>query len=409
MSLASIYLTILLSAAGALRAQDTATPKPALEHVLGTVTAVDGATHTITVKEDKTGTTHTILLTGTKTLLKVEPGAKDLKSAVRITADDLQTGDRVDVRGAKAEDNPNALAARSVVLMSGRALQQAHQAQAAEWQHSTAGVVTSVDSASGKIGINVKAAEGAKSIAIQTSPQTEFTRYAPENPKTPAPSQIDQVQVGDHVRVIGDTSADGAAIAARRVYSGAFRTISGTIASIGPDGKSVTVKDLASKKPVQISLQEEAAVRKLPPMMAMMLARRFNPGYKPAEGQAARPARPTEEPGSAGSPVGANGPGGAGGPAADRGPRMGGNGAGPRRGNGDISALLERAPKIALSDLKQGDAVVVSGVATGTGNTQMLATSVIAGVEPILESAPQRQGGQNLGGDWGLGEISPPQ
>lgn len=84
-------------------------------------------------------------------------------------------------------------------------------------------------------------------------------------------------------------------------------------------------------------------------------------------------------------------------------------GAGPRRGNGDISALLERAPKITLSDLKQGDAVVISGVATGSDNTRLLASSVIAGVEPILESAPQRQGAQNLGGDWGLGEISPPQ
>src|SRR5690242_10935368 len=393
MSLASIYLTILLLlAAGGLWAQDTATPKPALEHVLGTVTAVDAATHTITVKEDKTGTSHTILLAGTKTLLKVEPGAKDLKSAVRITADDLQIGDRVDVRGAKAEDNPNALAAKSVVLMSGRALQQAHQAQAAEWQHSTAGVVTSVDPASGKIGINVKAAEGAKSVAIQTTAQTEFTRYAPENPKTPAPSQINQVQIGDQVRVIGDASADGTAIAARRVYSGAFRTISGTIVSVGSDGKSATVKDLASKKPVQISLQEEAAVRKLPPMMAMMLARRFNPGYKPAEGQT----RPTDE------------PSGTGGPSGDRGPHMGANGAGPRRANGDISALLERAPTVALSDLKQGDAVVISGAVTGTGNAQLLATSVIAGVEPILESAP-RQGAQNLGGDWGLGEISPPQ
>ena len=376
-----------------MRAQDNAAPKPALEHVLGTVTAVDAATHTITVKEDKSATSHTILLAGTKTLLKVEPGAKDLKSAVRITADDLQTGDRVDIRASKAEDNPNALAARSVVLMSGRALQQAHQAQAAEWQHSTAGVVTLVDPASGKIGATVKTPEGAKGIAIQTTAQTEFTRYAPENPKTPAPSQIGQIQIGDQVRVIGEASADGAAIAARRVYSGAFRTISGTITAVGSDGKSVTVKDLASKKPVQISLQEEAAVRKLPPMMAMMLARRFNPGYKPAAGQAAGGAAPSGEPGGAGG---------------ERVPRMNG-GAGPRRGNGDISTLLERAPKIALSDLKQGDAVVISGVATGSDNTRLLASSVIAGVEPILESAPQRQGAQNLGGDWGLGEISPPQ
>lgn len=402
-SLIPIYLTLLFTSAAGLPAQDNVASKPALEHVLGTVTAVDATTHTITVKEDKTDASHTILLAGTKTLLKVEPGAKDLKSAVRITADDLQAGDRVDIRGAKAVDNPNALAAKSVVLMSGRSLQQAHQAQAAEWQHSTAGVVTSIDPASGKIDASVKTTEGAKSVAIQTTAQTEFTRYSPENPKTPAPSQIGQIQIGDQVRVVGDASTDGTAIAARRIYSGAFRTISGTVASIGSDGKSVTVKDLASKKPVQISLQEEAAVRKLSPMMAMMLARRFNPGYKPAAGQAAGGgAPPSGEPGGASSPGGATGPGN------DRGPRMNG-GAGPRRGNGDISALLERAPKITLSDLKQGDAVVISGVATGSDNTRLLASSVIAGVEPILESAPQRQGAQNLGGDWGLGEIPPPQ
>jgi hypothetical protein len=386
---ASTCLVLPIVLAFGLNAQDTQTSKQALEHVIGTVTAVDSTAHTVTVKEDKTGTSQTILLAGTKTLLKVEPGAKDLKNAVRITADDLQAGDRVDVRGPKAEDNPNALAAKSVVLMSGRDLQQAHQAQAAEWQHSTAGVVTSVDSASGKINATMKTAEGPKPVAIETTAQTEFTRYAPENPKTPAPSQLTQIQVGDQVRVIGDKSADQATIAARKVYSGAFRTISGTVTQVGADGKSVLVKDLASKKAVSISLEDEASVRRLPPMMAMMLARRFNPGYKPAEGAA-----------SGGAP--AAGGSGERTPGERGGPRMGG-------GNGDISLLLEHAPKIALSDLKQGDAVVVSGVATGADNTRLAASNVIAGVEPILQSAPQRQGGQNLGGDWGLGEISAPQ
>jgi len=40
--------------------------------------------------------------------------------------------------------------------------------------------------------------------------------------------------------------------------------------------------------------------------------------------------------------------------------------------------------------------VVISGAATGADNTRLLATNVIAGVEPILQSAPQRQGGQSL-------------
>jgi hypothetical protein len=75
--------------------------------------------------------------------------------------------------------------------------------------------------------------------------------------------------------------------------------------------------------------------------------------------------------------------------------------------SGDISQMLERIPKIAVTELKPGDALVVSGVATGTDNSKLVATTLIAGVEPILQSAPQRQ--NSMGSDWGLGEMSVPQ
>jgi hypothetical protein len=77
--------------------------------------------------------------------------------------------------------------------------------------------------------------------------------------------------------------------------------------------------------------------------------------------------------------------------------------------SGDISQMLERVPKIPLSDLKPGDALVVSGVSLVADNSKLLATGLIAGVEPILQSAPQRQ--NSTGGDWGLGggEMAAPQ
>jgi hypothetical protein len=360
--------------------------KQPLEHVLGAVTAVDNGAHTVTVKEDKSGSSRTILLADTKTLLKVEPGAKDLKSAVRIVADDLQVGDRVDVRGLKTEA-VDTLAAKSVVLMSARDLQQAHQAQAAAWQHSTAGMVTALDASMGKITLNVRSAEGPKPVGIETSKATEFTRYAPENPKIPAASQIAQIQAGDQVRVIGEKSEDGSTIKAQRVYSGAFRTLSATISAIAADGKSVTVKELATKKLVEIALNEETAIRKLPAPMAMMLARRFNPNFKAPEGAAAA---------------------GGGAPTTNARPPEAAAGHGGGQHSDDISQMLEHIPKIPLADLKQGDAVVISGVALGADNSRLLASSMIAGVEPILQSAPQRQG-QSLGGDWGLGEMAVPQ
>lgn len=71
--------------------------------------------------------------------------------------------------------------------------------------------------------------------------------------------------------------------------------------------------------------------------------------------------------------------------------------------------MIANVPKIAVSDLKPGDAIIVSGAATSADNSHLIATNIIAGVEPILRAAPARQGTQSMG-DWGLGDIAaPPQ
>ena len=66
--------------------------------------------------------------------------------------------------------------------------------------------------------------------------------------------------------------------------------------------------------------------------------------------------------------------------------------------SGDLSQVLDRLPKISLADLKPGDAVVVSGSPAAAAKASLLATSVIAGVEPIFQAAPGKQA-QSLG-DW---------
>jgi transcription antitermination factor NusG len=387
--------------------QDASSPagKAPLDHVLGTIKSVDQAAHTVTVQEDKTGTEHLIQLANTKTILKVEPTAKDLKSAVRITANDLNVGDRVDVRGTKLDDAPTTMSARSLILMSGRDLAQTHEQQAAAWARATLGRVTAVDPASGAITANVTAAGATTSVTVQTSSSTEFSRYSPDIGKA-APSQMAQIQVGDRLKVIGDKSADGASITAQKVYSGAFRTFPATVSALGSDGKSMTVKDLASKKDVNIALGGDVSIHKLPPMMAGFLARRLNPSAAAAgtgaangagHGGAAAPANGGGSGQAGGMPGGAGGPPGAGGP-------------GMTGGRGDISQMIERTPTITLADLKPGDAVVISGVTTGGDNSHVLANTIIAGVEPILQAAPaQRGGGRDVGGDWGLGEMSMPQ
>ncbi|MBV8068742.1 MAG: hypothetical protein JO270_02475, partial [Acidobacteriaceae bacterium] len=195
------YCILLLAALSLMaaigEAQDAAAPAKGLINVIGTVTAVDTAAPTITVKEDKTGTERIIQLANTRTLIKVSPGAKDLKSGTRITADDLQPGDRVDVRGTPAGDTPNSIAARAVILMSARDLQSARQAQAAAWLHSTSGVVNSIDPSAEKLTITTRTPEGPKPLIVETSKETQFTRYSPQTPAVPVPSSFSDIQPGD--------------------------------------------------------------------------------------------------------------------------------------------------------------------------------------------------------------------
>jgi hypothetical protein len=68
--------------------------------------------------------------------------------------------------------------------------------------------------------------------------------------------------------------------------------------------------------------------------------------------------------------------------------------------NGDMSQLIETLPKISATDLKAGDAVIVSATPIDNDKLHLLAANVIAGVEPIFQSASPRQM-QSLG-DWGL-------
>lgn len=405
-------LAVIVSCCAVLAAQDAQTPatsKPT-EHVLGTVSAIDQAAHTITVKEDKTGTEQKIQLANTRTLLKVPPTAKDLKSATRITANDLAVGDRVDVRGFKAPDDPNAVAARSVVLMSARDLEAAHQAEAAAWQHSTGGLVDSVDPASGKLTVTTRTPEGPKTVEVDASKDTQFTRYSPAAPKTPVPSQLSEIKPGDQVRIIGQMNPENTVLTAQKIYSGAFRTIGGTVSSVSPDGKEITLKAAGTNQPVEVSLNADSTVRKLPPEMALRLAMRLNPTYKATPGAAPGPGRQAAGAppygAKAGEQPGGNGSSGAWRQRAGTG-EGGGTAGGPARaGGGNLAALLERVPPISVSDLKPGDAVIVAGVAPGEDNSHLIATNVIAGAEAILHAAPPRNGqSQNL--NWDLGMQAP--
>lgn len=73
-----------------------------------------------------------------------------------------------------------------------------------------------------------------------------------------------------------------------------------------------------------------------------------------------------------------------------------------RRGNGDLSQMLNRLPTESVTDLKKGDAVMVVATEPTPGATTVSAITLLSGVEPILTANPN--GGVDLGG-WNMGEA----
>jgi hypothetical protein len=383
-----------------LLAQASPQAHAALDQVLGTVTAVNTGDKTFTIKQDKTGTEYSISAANARRLLKVPPGEKDLKKAQPITAAQIAVGDRLLARGHKDASAPK-LDAEIVLVMTSGDLQQKHQAELEDWQkRGNRGVITAIDEASHSVVMAARTPEGTKTITVTTSPETKFTRYASASAKysDAKPSSFSELKAGDELRVLGNSSNGGTDVAAEQIISGAFKTIAATIVSVEPDGKQLQVTDLQTKQPITVALTPDSSVRRLPPAMAAGLARRFNANSKPAANGETPPAGGTEQSSphrrNMEQPPTPNAP-----PAA---------GAGPGRGgfSGDLSKDVEQLPKISASDLKPGDAVVISG-GVGDDKSHLTAINIIAGVEPLFASAPSKAGRSAALGMWNLDVGTP--
>jgi hypothetical protein len=318
---------------------------------------------------------------------------------------DLQPGDRILVRGTLG-DGGKSLVAVSVIAMQQADLAEKHAHEREEWQrHGVGGLVTGVDASAGTVQLDTSALGANKNVTVTVAKTTVLRRYAPGsvNFDDASAAPIDQIKVGDQLRARGSRIADGNTLAADEVVSGSFRNIAGTVISIDAANGTITVNDLATKKPVLVKVPATSQLKKLPQPMAQRIAARLkgNSGEASPAGAGGAATAPAGQ-GSAGAAASATGervarrgePGGANG-------SNGASGAsGDRQGNGgDLQQSIARMPAATLSDLQKGDAVMI--VATSdSGTASTTAITLLAGVEPILQASPN--GGQSILTPWSL-------
>ena len=355
------------------QAQPAASNAGARSQVIGQVTSLDAASRHIVLKDDRGGALSVSVAENTP-VLRIPPGETDLKKATKIAFGEIASGDRVLAVGAKSDDGKE-MQARTLVIMSKADIAQMQQREQQDWQtRGTAGTVTAIDAAAKTL--TVKA--GQKTLTIQTEDKTEFRRYAPDSVKfsDSLASTLAEIRSGDQVRVLGNKSEDGSSVKAERIISGSFRQIAATISALNAEAGEIRVTDLANKKPVTITVNSSSVLKKLPTFLAARLSQRYQPG----EANNAPGAPP------AGGPGAGAGPGG--------------------RGGQDLGQVLDRLPAVALSDLKPGDAIMVSGSA-GSDAGRLTAISLLAGVEPLLTASPNAA--RDIMAGWNFGGESAPE
>jgi uncharacterized protein DUF5666 len=368
----------------------------ALVRRLGAIKAING--NTITLAPDS-GADITVNIQPSAKLLRIAPGAKDLKDATPVQLRELQTGDRVRVRGQGSPDG--SIAALEVIVMARTDIEARRQQDQQDWQkRGLGGIVSSVDPASNSVTISVTGFSGKKDIVIRSASNTVIRRYAPDSVKfdNAKPSTLAEIHPGDQLRARGDRSADGSSMQAEEVVTGSFRNIAGTVISFDANSGTINVQDLLTKKPVTVKVTSESQLHQLPPEFAQRIAMRLKGGMPPgtpgaaASGGAAAnggDTGPSRRPaGATGSSVGTAGTNG------------GGMAGGTHAGGGGFEQMLNRMPALSLADLHKGDAILV--VATEGNSSASTAITLLSGVEPILQAAPSASQAMMLT-PWSLG------
>ncbi len=383
-TISALALSVLLIAAPRFSfgqqndaAQQAAAPKKT--RLVGVVKSINGNTVTLTTDA---GADISVTILPTTRLMRTVPGQADLKLAATIQLSEVQVGDRMLVGGVPADDGKS-VAATTVVIMKKSDVAEKQQHDRAEWQkNGVGGVVKAVDVAGGTITLSTGTLGAPNTMAVHVSKETIIRRYAPDSVKfdDAKPGELDQVKVGDQLRARGTKSADGKELTAAEIVSGTFRSIAASVISSDAANNTITVSDLANKRPVTLKIAPDSQMHQLPAMFAQRIAMRLKGGAPPGQGG-------TNSTGGAAAPSQAGGarPSEGTSSAGESRPRDGSGGGRPG-GAPDFQQMLNRMPAVELSQLQKGDAVMI--VATeGTAESPSQVIILLSGVEPILVAA----------------------
>ncbi len=318
---------------------------------------------------------------------RVPPETPTLKAAIPSNLSEIGVGDKLLVTGLVAADKKT-IPAKAIYLITKADISQKQTKEQDEWRtRGIAGRVTAFNPQTNVLSVSVRGFTGEKTVLVTPNKTAQFYRYAPDSVKFSEAKKgvVSDIEIGDAIRALGDKNADGSAITAEKIISGAFKTVGGTITAINSEKNEITINDFQTKKPVTIVISDASVLKQFPAEMAQRMAQ-FQGGGGPGgfrpptqgNGQTPQQTPPTQNP---------NGQGG-----------------GFRGGGGNIDEMIERFPAVKITDLKVGEMIAVSSTKSADPS-RVKAIKLLSGVEPFIrmqQTAGGGQGGRGAGGNAGF-------
>lgn len=324
--------------------------------VSGEVVSINLAGKQLTVKT-AAGSAVVVTLDERTAYLQVPPGEVTLEKAVALPSDSLRVGDRVIARGRVAPDRMS-VPARQVIVMTKADLAVKGEREREDWRRrGVAGRIIEVRPAEKAIVAVVRSGAEERRVTFAISEKVVLRRLAPGAVKfsDAVPSTFEALKVGDHIRALGEKSPDGMQYMPEEIISGSFRMVGGPLKAINPGAGELTLDNLEDGRPVAVTLTHDSMVRRVPPDLVAVIARR----QAQAEAAAAGGARSAQ--GGAPPPAGGE-------------------------ANVDIQERIERLPPLPLSELKVGEIVIVSST-NGPDPARVTGIIVAAGLDSLLRPA----------------------
>jgi len=234
--------------------------------VVGTISAFKAEVTEIELKPD-TGAPVSFKVTGDTMAQQVQPGVSDLKLAQTIRVTELHLGDRV-----LATAEPGTRNLRRIVVMSATDLARRDEADRADWARRGVTGIVATKSAGG-LTLKMRSLTGVVETALKVDSKTRYRRYSPDSVRfaDAKSSSLAEIETGAQVRARGQKGADGV-VAAEEIVFGNFTTRAGTISSVNAAANEITVKEVTGK-PLTIRFSPDSQIKRMldrQGMIAMM-------------------------------------------------------------------------------------------------------------------------------------------